>query len=234
MIEIVFDYLSENIGVTLTLIIFIGIALLVAAYYIGKKMHEIQSLPCEEHHHSIEEHRNDIKNFIGSISKLEGMMESVIQSVNAMQQTVSVLQAPNNPNRPFIPKKANAYSKKQSPRQLNGNGIALFNDVKGQEFIESNRGFLFGKIDALLPKTAYDVEVAALTVLRINQNNDIFDGLKNWVYLAPSRTILDDEGKSRQTDVALDDVLFVISLPLRDAYLLEHPELVPVEELEEA
>ena len=94
--------------------------------------------------------------------------------------------------------------------------------------------FLFGEIDKLSPKTALDVETSALIALRINQNNDIFDDIKNWVYLEPSRTIYNKEGNPDHTaDVVLDDVLFVISLPLRDAYLAEHPELIPNKELEE-
>lgn len=222
MIEIIFNYLAQNVGITLTLIIAIGIGLLIAAYYIGKKMHEIESLPCKDHHQSIEEHRNDIKQFISDISEIKGSLSLLLQMQTA------------RPPKSYTPRKFDDFSRKKSPRQLNENGTALFNEVGGQKFIESNKDFLFKAIDIFSPKTAYDVEMSSLSALRMNQNNGIFDGLKNWVYFAPSRTITDDEGNTKQVDVSLDDILFVISLPLRDAYLLEHPELVPAKQLEES
>lgn len=223
MQEIIFNYLAENIGVAATLVIVVIVALIGLAFYLGRKLEKIESLPCEAHHTSIEEHRSDIKRFISDISEIKGSLGLLLQMQTSTPAT-----------RPFIPKKANKYSQKQSPRQLNANGISLFNDVNGQKFIDSNRDFLFEGIDKFAPKTAYDVEVSSLTVLRLNQNNDIFDSIKNWVYLAPARTIYDENGQNPHSeDVTLDDVLFVISLPLRDAYLLEHPELVPAKELEE-
>lgn len=229
----ILEQIKEHFGIVFALVVVAIVLAVLAAYHIGKKLETLNNLPCQDHDKRMEEHRQDIKSFIASISELKGTMNSVLQSVTTMQQNFGMYsQMSNTGNRPFVPKKAGSYSRKQSPRQLNENGESLFYDVKGQKFIEDNREFLFEQIEKMSPKTAYDVEVAALTILRVNQNNDIFDGLKNWVYLAPSRVILDEDGKEVTTDVALDDVLFVISLPLRDAYLHEHPELVP-EEIEE-
>jgi len=75
------------------------------------------------------------------------------------------------------------------------------------------------------PKTALDVENMSLAVLRVNSDKDLFTRLKNWVYNAPAREIVKEDGDKISKEITFDDVLFVISLPLRDRYLAEHPEI---------
>ncbi len=43
------------------------------------------------------------------------------------------------------------------------------------------------------------------------------------MYNAPTREIVKEDGSAINKDITLDDVLFVISLPLRDRYLSAHP-----------
>lgn len=123
------------------------------------------------------------------------------------------------------PKRASIFSQKASPRKLNNAGEQLLNSCNGIAFIETNRPLLFGWLDAKTPKTALDVEKSALEVLIENVDNDIFNSLKNWVYNSPSMAVVID-GETKELAVSLQDVCFVISLPLRDAYLQEHSELV--------
>lgn len=40
------------------------------------------------------------------------------------------------------------------------------------------------------------------------------------------RIIERPDGEMVTTDVSMDDVLFILSLPLRDKYLLNHPEII--------
>ena len=82
------------------------------------------------------------------------------------------------------------------------------------------------KIEKLQPKTALDVEDLALAVLQTHTGDDMFISLKSWVYNAPSRVIKNPDGSTRTQDVDLDDVIFVLSLPLRDKYLELHPEII--------
>ena len=120
---------------------------------------------------------------------------------------------------------ADLFSMKKSPRRLNANGEKLFADINGMDFLQKNKDFLFAKIDEQSPKTALDVETAANFVCTANTDNDIFNGMKNFVYNSPSYTITDNDGVIREYDITLPDVCFVLSLPLRDMYLEAHKEI---------
>ena len=122
------------------------------------------------------------------------------------------------------PKRASIFSQKASPRKLNNAGEQLLNNCGGIAFIEANKRLLFGWLDEKKPKTALDVEKSALEVLIENVDNDVFNPLKGWVYNSPSMEVVVD-GENKELAVSLQDVCFVISLPLRDMYLAEHPEI---------
>lgn len=55
-------------------------------------------------------------------------------------------------------------------------------------------------------------------------DQDIFNGLKRWVYNSPSWKI-SINGEERDYSITMNDICFVISIKLRDAYLRAHPEL---------
>lgn len=120
---------------------------------------------------------------------------------------------------------ASVFSIKNSPRKLNELGSRLYAEIQGQTFLEHNQAFFFSKIDAFQPKTALDVENAAHVVCTAYTDNDIFNELKNFVYNSPSYKVTDAEGRERMYDLALSDVCYILSLPLRDMYLQAHPEI---------
>lgn len=121
---------------------------------------------------------------------------------------------------------APAFSQKRSPRQLNETGLRLFEDIDGKTFLEKNRDFFFMKIDECKPNTALDVENAAYFACMAYTDNEIFNGLKNFVYNSPSYLIKAEDGTERKYDLTLPDICFVLSLPLRDQYLSAHPEII--------
>ena len=122
------------------------------------------------------------------------------------------------------PTRAEMFSRKASPRRLNDLGSLLLSNCEGLAFIDENKSVLFQWIDEKNPKTALDVEKSALEVLIENVDNDIFNGLKNWVYNSPSMEV-EQDGETKEVTVTMRDVCFVISLPLRDSYLEAHPEI---------
>lgn len=117
------------------------------------------------------------------------------------------------------------YGMKKSSRQLNPTGIELFNELKGKDFLETYKQELFERIDKHKPATAYDVEQAAFFACVGASNTPIFNDYKLFVYNAPLRTIWKEE-KETKHEVTLDEVCFVLSIPLRDMYLSEHPEVL--------
>lgn len=122
------------------------------------------------------------------------------------------------------PTAAGAFSQKKSPRELNEAGLQLLADINGEEFLNNNKEILIKGIDDKTPKTALDVEESALEVLYSLVDNDMFIGMKNWVYNSPSRKLTID-GVEKEYTVTMNDVCFVLSLPLRNMYLKQHPEL---------
>ena len=123
------------------------------------------------------------------------------------------------------PTAAPVFSQKMSPRSLNDAGKKLLEDIGGAAFLSENKNVLVACIDERKPKTALDVEEAALLVLYDHLDDDMFNGMKKWVYNSPSRKLMID-GKERDYTVTMNDVCFVLSLPLRDMYLELYPELL--------
>lgn len=121
---------------------------------------------------------------------------------------------------------ASLFSVKNSPRQLNDIGKRVMDDMRGAEFLDAHKDFFFSLIDAYKPQTALDVENAAHAVCVASTNNDMFNGLKNFVYNSPSYIVKDANGQEKPYDLSLPDVCFILSLPLRDMYLKEHSEIL--------
>ena len=121
---------------------------------------------------------------------------------------------------------ASLFSVKNSPRKLNDIGKRVMDDMRGAEFLDAHKDFFFSLIDAYKPQTALDVENAAHAVCVASTNNDMFNGLKNFVYNSPSYIVKDANGQEKPYDLSLPDVCFILSLPLRDMYLKEHSEIL--------
>lgn len=118
------------------------------------------------------------------------------------------------------------FSIKNSPRQLNDIGKQVFSEIRGEEFLQTNKDFLFSLLDSYHPKTALDVENAAHAVCAISTDSEIFNGIKNFVYNSSSYSMKGENGETKLYDLSLPDVCFILSLPLRDMYLAAHPEIL--------
>ena len=122
------------------------------------------------------------------------------------------------------PTAAPVFSQKMSPRKLNEAGNDLLEDIGGMDFLNTNKEVLIACIEEKAPKTALDAEESALIVLYDHLDDEMFNGMKKWVYNSPSRKLTID-GVERDYTVTMNDVCFVLSIPLRDMYLELHPEL---------
>lgn len=178
------------------------------------KVKTIDDLPSSHHKTKIERHDEQLADTRALMGKMEGQLELLVQ--NAIEKS----------SRKIRKKSGMTFSAKLSPRQLNQNGIELLNDCGGNDFLNSNMDFYIDKIEKLQPKTALDVEDMALAVLQTHTNEDMFIPIKSWIYNAPSRELQNQDGSTRTQEVDLDDVIFVLSLPLRDKYLEKHPEII--------
>lgn len=116
-----------------------------------------------------------------------------------------------------FPEISNAFSIKHSPRQLNDIGERIYEEIKGEEFINANIDLLFGFIREANPKTAYDIEQQSYMAIAICIPMDIFNVFKDYVYNAPLVNIGDNTTK----EITLNDVCFILSIPLRDKYMIQ-------------
>lgn len=112
------------------------------------------------------------------------------------------------------------FAAKRSPKTLNERGLKVFQDMDGASFLSRNKQRLFALIDETAPKTAYDVEVSASNACIALINDDIFNPIKVFVYKYPA---ISADGK--EVEVTLEDALYILSIPLRDMYLKEHPDI---------
>lgn len=103
---------------------------------------------------------------------------------------------------------------------LNELGEQIYKEIAGEDFLTKHKELLFAMIEERQPKTAYDVEEASGAVCAMLTSEDIFNGMKDFVYNSPSYKI-EGEGKESLYDLTLRDVCFILSIPLRDMYLHE-------------
>ncbi len=179
---------------------------------------KVAQLPCE----TMSDTQKSVKNKVEQMDKIVSNLpcadrDKSFRSIEKKLDSIIVYLTTRNPQATFV------FSKKASPRKLNGYGERVYIACKGEEFLSANKALLIGEIESKQPKTALDVEQSALEVLVKLLSDDIFNSLKNWVYNSPSFK-LEINGETKDYSVTIEDLCFILSLPLRDMYLALHPE----------
>ncbi len=220
--ETVFNITKDMFGISVAILVMVAICAVALIswlfIYYFRIRDRFNQLPCDGHKTLIEAHHADMAK---QADKLDHICEKVSTTAGQMDILMRIVAE----KRGVIPRDGEALSLKQSPRRLNGNGLRIYEAINGKQFIESNRDFLFEAVTKLAPKTPLDVEMSSLAALRISSDDTRFNKIKNWVYEAPMMDFVDADGKEYKKDITLDNVLYVLSLPLRDLYLSAHPEI---------
>ena len=207
------------------------------AFGVGRFSHRIDEVDkrtvnaaCDLHGRDIDAMKSDMRTIKTDVATINAAVELHGKDIDTVNDNIRTMRSDIVAIKSLLTMKhkdaASLCSIKNSPRQLNGIGKQVMNDMKGAEFLEAHKDFFFSLIDAYKPKTALDVENAAHSVCVSNTNNDMFNGLKLFVYNSPSYIVKDVNGQERPYDLSLPDVCFILSLPLRDMYLKEHPEIL--------
>lgn len=197
---------------------------------------KMKELPCEAHGNEIRgfmasnetvakeiiESKAERKDLSATLVILTGKVNQIDSTLN---NTATIVQNISN----WIMKKDNkmidSLSQKNSPRKLNDLGIRILSEIKGIEFLNKHKETLFDWMAKYDRQTALDIENAAHAALFYNTSDLIFNDIKNYVYNAPSSTVIEKDGTEKEYTVSLEDVCFVLSLPLRDMYLTENPDI---------
>lgn len=220
--DLFWRFIEENFGLAFTIGVIVVSAVLSGIIWLAiwcfkvisknKELEkQITGLPCSEHKDSINKHADQYEKIFSSLSRISGQVDLIVQMT--FQPTPKVLED------------ASMFSEKRSPRKLNGNGEMLYKNIKGDNFLDANELLLLSEIEKLHPTTALDVESFSLYVLYANSNKPIFNELKNWVYNSSAIDIQSKDGEYTKKEISFDDVLFVLSIPLRDRYLSKHSEI---------
>lgn len=108
------------------------------------------------------------------------------------------------------------YSSDHSPRAVNILGEKLFKESGADALFASQKKMLLNEL-ALKPiDSLLQLQTEALNVLLAHWDDPAFRPLQNFVYQHPTYD---------RTPLSYPDLLFVISLKLRDYYISKHPEL---------
>ncbi len=188
------------------------------------------SVAVESHGKDIETIKDDIRSVRTDVAALNASVEAHGKDIDTVKDNLRSIRNDIVAIKSLLTMKykdaASLFSLKNSPRRLNDIGKRIMGDMKGAEFLDGHKDFFFSLIDEYRPKTALDVENAAHAVCVASTDNDMFNGLKNFVYNSPSYIVKDVNGQERPYDLSLPDVCFILSLPLRDMYLDAHPEIL--------
>lgn len=198
--ELIFNWLGQN---------YPELCLIVALLIIGGVIVHF----FYKFHYRIKRNEDDICSVNTRINTIESMRSDILTIKNFLMATQ--------------PRSASLFTQKMSPRKLNNNGIILLDMVEGMQFLENNKNRLLELISEKSPKTALDVEAFSTEILMELADDDIFSPIKDIVYKSPSITLKDANGNDVTYEFSFQDVLYVLSIPLRDMYLEINTHIIP-------
>jgi chaperonin cofactor prefoldin len=104
-----------------------------------------------------------------------------------------------------------------SPRRLSEYGLKVFADIDGDTFLKENKESLFKCITENKPLTAFDVEQLAGYACVSLSFTPAFNKIKDYIYNASPI----DAPNGEKHELTLNNVCFILGIPLRDMYLEE-------------
>lgn len=216
MRDFIIKLFENHLPETVVIILILLALLIVFTVWCTKTWVRVKNLPCTNHASKIGNHEWRMGSIDTTLSKMSGQLDLLIRLVP--------LATP--PNSSVLSSDTPSLSQKNSPKALNDNGRKVFDAFNCGDFLQNNKDWLLEELAKFSPKTALDVEMSSLSALRIASADDRFNDLKDKIYHSPELKLTLPDGQSTSLAIGLDEVLFVLSLPLRDAYLEIHPELI--------
>lgn len=121
----------------------------------------------------------------------------------------------------------NQLVKKGSPFQITPVGRIILDKSGAKKTIDNNLDKLISLLERTEPKTPYDVENNASTVLLQNMGDDMFIDIKNFLYFSPDKIEVSNPVTNEMVEITLSihAIIKVMSIYLRDKYFQKHPEM---------
>lgn len=210
------QFISDNLPAAVTFIIICLTALIFLVWWASKMWHKLKSLPCNNHESSISKHTDKIDEVSITLGEIRGQLNILIrllpQNFNPQKESILSVDAP-------------VLAQKHSPKILNDNGRKIEALFGCKQFLKDNASWLIAEVEKFSPQTALDVETFSMSALRVASFDERFNNLKDKIYHSATIELALSDGQTKNVEITLDDVLFVISLPLRDLYMAAHPEI---------
>ncbi len=167
---------------------------------------KVNDLPCEAMKQEIKE----IKNLSEVVQSINDMLLEIRKCIIRMDNsTIDVL------------------VKKFSPLKMTAIGEILFQKSYAKDVINDNLDFFIQEIEKTHPQTAYDVENESLNVLFVNQNKEIFNKIKQYIYYEKEYLTIEDPDTHEKVEIKLSlmNIIKLMGIYLRDCYLARHPDI---------
>ncbi len=193
------------------------IAVIVVTAFVAIKIYK--------YYNSLENTKNKVKNLQcekrkSEIDKLSSF-EKTLNSINdRFEEVCKWIMKKDNTTIDFL-------APKHSPRKMNSIGEEVYVRTGAKAVFDENRELFLRELADKSPKTAYDVEDNAFDVLLSSLPLPIFNKLKNYLYNSPSSFDVEINGEKKSIELTMGTLLQLMSISLRDAYLSEHPEILP-------
>lgn len=166
----------------------------------------VNKLPCNSH-------KSEIENL--------KVIEATVHSMNNILLEISkwIMKFDNDT--------IDVLAKKCSPLKMTSVGSILFNESNAKEVVDDNIEYLIQRLEAIKPKTPYDVEDGALKVLLSNMANPMFDKVKQYIYYSREKIPIHDPDTNKDVTVTLSlmSLIKLMGIYLRDCYMKRHPEI---------
>ena len=210
-------YILDHLPLAIAVFVILIAGLIFLVWWCATTWERFKNMPCQAHQESISRHSEKLDNLSDSLSKIEGKLEILVNIAATRTQTQIETSA-------LFSSEAPRFSTKHSPRVLNDNGMKIYDYLKLGDFLNTNKDWLISELEKLNPKTALDVEINANTALMIAASDERFNDIKNKIYNSPAIK-LEIKNSEQEHEITLGEVLYIISIPLRDLYLNTHPEI---------
>ena len=209
--ETFFLLLSEHYPIiAIVLIAIVGICVVVykiTMYHVSiqETRRKVDDLPCDENGKKIDSTARILDALLLKVDNLpcDRHRDAIFNIENTLLS-----------KRQFKP----SLSASLSPKKLTEQGYKLYQISGIQTVLENNLQYYIEKIEAFAPKTAWDTNNLAFNVIFNSKDEDFFIPVKDWAFNNP---VFNDE------DIDMDDICYVASLQLRDAYFEKYPHLLP-------
>lgn len=204
---------------------------------------KVCQLPCDEHTGKIsksESDRTSLKDAIDRLNKnidklpCEYQKEQISSSQKAHEDLHRTVMSTNEMVTEiskwvmkYDSDMINQLVKKCSPFKITPVGYIVFEKSGAKKTIDNNLEHLVSILENTQPKTPFDVEDNASSVLIQNIGDSMFNEIKSFLYYSPDKIEVKDpeSGSDVKVMLSLHSLVKVMSIYLRDKYFERHPEI---------